>query len=258
MLGQKGTNFHGQHLIVNKRLIRDIIQFARIGPNETVVEIGAGKGALTLPLAERAGRLIAYEYDLRLVRLLQSRLAGRRGVKILAKDFLKCELPQEPYCVVANIPFSITTPILGKLLDQLASGFERAVLVVEKGAAIRFTSRTIADPRILMWRIGFEFEMVRTIPPGDFSPPPRVECAVLSIRRRAVPLIHPRAQARFMELATYGLRNPKLAISEALRGVFSHGQLKKLSRLLKLERRTPIWTLNEQDWATIFQCLAQK
>lgn len=254
---KNGTNFPGQHFMHNKRLVKDLVNLAEIKPQELVIEIGAGTGALTLPLAEKAGKVLAVENDPILAQKLQSKIAERPNVKLIQKDFLQVNLPRSPFCVVANIPYSITTPILGKLLDQPAVPLQRAVFVVEKGAAKRFTTSPVTNPRILKWRMWFHMEMGRTISPRHFSPPPRVDSAVLTVWRKrnfAVSLHH---HARFKALAAHSLKYPQLPVDEALKDVFTPPQMKRLAHNLKIDRNAPICSLTEIQWGVVFNTMIQ-
>ncbi|WP_244864902.1 rRNA adenine N(6)-methyltransferase family protein [Paenibacillus sp. J23TS9] len=251
-----GRNFSGQHLLHNKRVVHDLITTAKITKNDVVIDIGAGLGAITLPLAEKAKKVIAFENDISFLRKLHDKVEGISNIRTIHRDFLQGYLPREPFCVVANIPFSITTPILRKLLDP-AIPLQRAAIIIEKGAANRFTASLMKNPEILKWRMWYDIEMVQVLAPTYFSPPPKVECSILSIQRKANPDIPSRYESVFMGLAEHGLRNPKLSFSDALREVFTSPQLKHLVVSLGIARDTPMCSLNELQWAGIFQTMVK-
>ncbi|UFJ39315.1 23S ribosomal RNA methyltransferase Erm [Brevibacillus humidisoli] len=250
--GLEGPNFSGQHLLHNKRVIQEMIQLAGITSADTVLEIGAGKGAFTLSLAERAKHVLAVEYDPVFVEVLRKKAEGYRNIKVIERDILKTSLPRDPFSVVASIPYSITTPILEKLLYPPSSAIQRAVLMIEYGAAKRFTANSIINPRILKWRIWFEMKLIRVVGRSHFSPPPRVDSAILRVRRRSSPLVASHHHSRFVALAEYGLRCPELPIYEALNGVFTPPQLKHVLRDVGRERDAPICSLNEDQWGVVF------
>ena len=102
-------------------------------------------------------------------------------------------LPRQPYLVMASIPFAITTALLDRLLGAPGTAVERADLVVEFGAARRFTARRPGDPRLLWWAARFELRLGRRIGADRFSPPPGVDAAVL--RARIVALLAERFDA---------------------------------------------------------------
>ncbi|GAA0381245.1 23S ribosomal RNA methyltransferase Erm [Paenibacillus motobuensis] len=254
---KKESNFSAQHLLISKRLIHDMITLARIRPTDTVLDIGAGTGALTYPLAEKAAHVLAIETDSAFVDRLFSKMKDRSNIRVKQSDFLEVSLPRSPFTVVANIPYSITTPIMGKLLDHPGVPLQRAVLLVEKGAAKRFTAVPIIDSRILSWRMQYEIRLVRTVSPHHFAPPPQVDSAILFIQRREDPLVLTQDHPKFTSLAAYGLRDPRLPLFAALSDVFTPPQIAKLVRELRVNREYPIGRLNEEQWGTVFHTMLQ-
>ncbi|MCM3042141.1 rRNA adenine N(6)-methyltransferase family protein [Paenibacillus motobuensis] len=254
---KKESNFSAQHLLISKRLIHDMIALARIRPTDTVLDIGAGTGALTYPLAEKAAHVLAIETDSAFIDRLFSKMQDRSNIRIKQSDFLEVSLPRSPFTVVANIPYAITTPILGKLLDHPGVPLQRAVLLVEKGAAKRFTAAPIIDPRILSWRMQYEIRLVRTVSPHHFAPAPQMDSAILLIQRREEPFVLTQHQPKFTSLAAYGLRDPRLPLFAALSGVFTPPQIARLVRMLKVNREYPIGRLNEEQWGTVFHTMLQ-
>lgn len=252
-----GPNFSGQHLLHHKDTIRRIIDLAKIKHQDTVLEIGPGKGALTVSLAEKAEKVIAIEYDKDFIEILQRKLALAPNVHIIERDFLEAHLPRKPFSVVANIPYAITTPILEKLLGEPTNSLQQAVLMMEKGAAKRFTAYPITNPKILKWRMWYRMELAFDVSPKYFSPPPRVESAVVKIERREGSQVLPRQHRQFMALAQYALRRPQLPVYEALKGVFTPPQIKYLAKTLKIDSRCPICSLKESQWETLFHTMVK-
>lgn len=251
----EGPNFSGQHLLHNKRIIAEMIEIAEVRETDTIFEIGAGKGVLTLPLAEKAEKVLAVENDPGFIEVLRDKSRKHANITIIPRDIRETALPREAYSVVANIPYSITTAILGKLLDTPSALLQKALLMVEKGAAKRFTSTPVVNARILTWRMWFELKLVREVPRHFFSPPPRVDSALLRIRRRKQPLVPHNQHLRFRAMADYGLKHPRLPISEALLGIFTPPQIKHLVKNIGADRNSPICSLNEEQWATVFMTM---
>lgn len=249
------TNFSGQHLIRDKSLVRRMIELARLSPQPLVLDIGAGAGALTLPLAQEGWQVLAIENDPRFAEKLHGKLGEAEGIRIVEADFLEMPLPRKPFGVVANIPFAITTSVLGKLMDHPAVPFRHGVLIVELGAARRFTADPVTHARILGWRMQFDLKLAEPVSPDHFSPPPRVQCAILTVRRKKEPLVRPSDHARFMGLVTQALRVPGAPLHAALGLWFTPAQLKHLVKLLRVDRSAPIGALNERQWAAFFETM---
>ncbi len=250
-------NFSGQHLLHNKQIIRQIIKAAQIKSKDTVIDLGAGKGALTLDLAKKAKRVIAIENDMDFAEILREKVKDYPNITVIENDILKYRFPRSPFYVVSNIPYAITTPIMEKLLDKPVNALQGAVITMEKGAAKRFTKVPVTDPRILVWRIWFQMEIVRVVSKNNFSPPPKVDSAVLKIRRRVNPLIQPEQYLQFRGLAQYGLKYPELPIYKALAGVFTPAQIKQLVKELGVDREMPVYLLDQYQWGTVFQTMVQ-
>ena len=127
-----------QNFITNRKLIHRIIGFADFHTNDTVIEIGTGKGHLTEELCRRAGTVCSVEIDRKLYTSAGKRLAQYSNLKLIYGDFLKYDLPSKgDYRVFANIPYFITTQIMDKL-TQAPNPPSDIWLVMEKGAAKRF------------------------------------------------------------------------------------------------------------------------
>ena len=178
----------GQHLL-RSPLADELAAAAGIAGGDLVVEIGAGTGRLTAPLAERAGHVIAIEVDPRLARLLRRRFRGDGRVTVVEVDGLAAALPACPFRVVANLPFAITTPMLRRLLDDPGMPLLAADLVVQLGFAVKRCSPRPCTLLSAGWLPWWQLAVERVLPPGSFQPPPSVESAILSARRRPRPLV---------------------------------------------------------------------
>lgn len=260
--GRRGTgpdaNYCGKHLLLNERIVREMMDKAKIRPADTVVDLGAGTGAFTFVLAEKAGNVIAIENDPEFANMLRCKSKEHDNITIVERDIRKSYLPKQPFCVVSNIPFSITTPILNMLMDAPAASFQRAALILDYGAAKGLTARLVRHPRLLIWRTGFDIELVKLIPRHHFAPPPSVDTAMVLIRRKARPLVAPKDSHTFAALAEYALKRPDLPLHAALQGIFTPPQMKHLVRCLGISRDIPACALNERQWGIVFQTMLER
>lgn len=213
----------GQRFLVDRSVLRAILDAAELSADDDVLEVGPGPGVLTAALGERARSVTAVEIDPRMVALLEGELAGRPNIRIIRADALTVDLyrlgPRRPTRVVANLPYQITTP----LLERFLADPRRAELVVvliqcevarrvcatpregrERGYLSVFV-QSFADPRI-----------VRRVPPSAFRPSPRVESAVVVLRTRARPAFTPLAQAPFLNLVSDAFRHRRKQLRSAL------------------------------------------
>lgn len=248
-------NFSGQHLLNNKEVIKDIINIARISKGDLVLEFGAGKGAITNDLSNRARKVLAVEYDQKFIKKLDQ--LELKNTVIIKQDILKISLPREPFIVVSNIPYAITTPIMKKLLNNPLSSFQRGVLLMEKGAAKRFTSNYVKDPYVIAWRMWFDIQYVKGISRKNFSPPPKVDSAMVKINRKANPIVPYSDYLVFWGLVDYVLKDPQLSLDYALRGAFTVPQIKRLKRNLRLKNEIPVAELTEEQWGILYETMVK-
>jgi 23S rRNA (adenine-N6)-dimethyltransferase len=193
----------GQHFLV-PRLAADLVRNTGVTRGDLVVEIGAGTGVLTNGLADRARRVIAVEVDAALAARLRARFAGDRSVRVVACDALDFRLPDEPFRVVANVPFAHTTAILRMLLDDPASELMRADLIVQWGAAVKRCSQRPSTLLTTSWLPWFELTITRRLPPSSFRPAPACDAAVMTVTRRPDPLLRTHERDAFVRFLRRG------------------------------------------------------
>ncbi|MEN6559364.1 MAG: 16S rRNA (adenine(1518)-N(6)/adenine(1519)-N(6))-dimethyltransferase RsmA [Acidobacteriota bacterium] len=185
----------GQHFLANEGVLRKIAAAIAPGPEDVIVEVGPGKGALTRLLAAGAGRVVAVEKDERLVPGLREAMPA--NVEVVHGDFLRTDLGAiragagvPALRLVGNIPYSISSPLLFRVLDERAL-LSDCVFLVQKEVAERVVAgpgtKSYAPLGILLQN-EFEARVAFTVAPGSFSPPPKVQSALLVMKRRAAPL----------------------------------------------------------------------
>jgi len=186
----------GQNFLVDNNIIDKIVRSADIKPDDCVLEIGPGRGALTEHLARKAGRLVLIEYDHALAAGLQALYADNPRVTVVDADILAVDLAAlladaAGWKVVANLPYNISTAVLFRLLevrDRLA----RMILMLQKEVGDRLVAAPdCADYGVTTVLLGLWFDMRREfiVPPGCFHPRPKVDSAVLSFVPRPGPRV---------------------------------------------------------------------
>lgn len=179
----------GQNFLQDAQAIQRIAQALGNCAGRTVVEIGPGRGAITQALAARCGCLLAVELDAELAAQLRTQVPAKNltivSQNILAFDFAGAAAEAgEQLLVAGNLPYYITSPILLKLAEAHAV-IERAVLMVQREVADRVTAQPGGrDYGLLSVTVQLygPVEMLFTLPPGAFSPPPKVHSAVFRWR----------------------------------------------------------------------------
>lgn len=207
----------GQHFLTDRRVLERIADSLELTPDDTVVEIGPGRGALTDLLAERAGRVVAVEIDRALAALLRERYAGQPRIEIVEQDVLTANLAalagSERFVVAGNVPYYITTPILFHALRRPRA--ERSVFLVQLEVAERMVaaagSKTYGALSVNLQAVASAALLFR-VPAGAFSPPPKVESAVVRVTPLAEPVVEPDEEERFRVFvqAAFALRRKQL------------------------------------------------
>jgi 23S rRNA (adenine-N6)-dimethyltransferase len=169
----------GWHPLTDEWAAR-IVADAAVRPGELVFDIGAGHGTLTAKLVERGARVIAVELHPARARHLRGRFAGR-PVTVVQADALSIRLPRHPFRVVASPPYAIASPLL-RLLLAPSSRLTAADLVLQRAVVRRYGSGQAAGPG--RWRRRWRLQAGRSLPRRAFRPSPRVDSAVLIVRRR--------------------------------------------------------------------------
>jgi 23S rRNA (adenine-N6)-dimethyltransferase len=215
---RSGAPALGQHFLPRK-LAADLVGRAQVERDDLVVEVGAGSGALTAALAARARAVVAIELDPRLATRLRSRFAADPSIRVVEGDARSVPLPREPFRVFGNVPFAITTDLLRHLLDDPLGGLARGDLIVQWEAA----RKRIADPprnvRSLGWGPWWTFAIERRLPSSSFRPPPRVDAALLTIRRRAPVLLPAADVAAYRRLVRELFLRPNRPVVQTLRSI---------------------------------------
>ena len=194
----------GQHFLASPAVLERIVAAIDPRSDDHIVEVGAGRGALTFRLAEKAGRVMAIEKDQRLLAGLCD--AAPANVEVVAADVLRVELEDlvPPATrgrakIVGNLPYAISSPLLFKVLDARRL-FAAAVFLIQREVARRVCAgpgtKDYAPVSILLQN-AFEARLEFTVAPGSFVPPPKVTSALVSLRRRPTPLLDVGDEAGF-------------------------------------------------------------
>ena len=244
----------GQHFLVDLELRDRVVEAAGIGPEDEVLEVGAGPATLTERLAGRCRRLVAVELDDRLVAQLRRRFTGTPGVEVVHADILKLDLralfPAGGEVVVGNIPYYLTGALLPRLLDEPPRP-RRISLVVQREVAERWTAATCESVATVAVKAFTEARLAFPIPAAAFDPPPKVESALVVMDVLPEPALRapdPRAFFAFVE-RVFQFRRKQLGTSLArVSGLpASEAQARLRSLGIDPERRPQTLTLGEWD-----------
>lgn len=248
----------GQNFLTDPAIRDAIAESAGITSDDEVLEVGAGVGTLTVAVAPRARRLVAVEVDGRLIPALRESLAGHDKVEVVRTDILRFNVrsafPEGNEIVVGNIPYQLTGALIRKLLDESPRP-RRLSLVVQKEVAERWTAASGASLSTVAVQVFATARMLLTIPASAFTPPPRVDSALvrLDVRERpAVEVEDLQSFFRFVEALFQGRRKQ---LGGTLGRISGAGSTEARTRLRDLgidpERRPQ--TLSLGEWETLYR-----
>jgi 16S rRNA (adenine1518-N6/adenine1519-N6)-dimethyltransferase len=210
----------GQHFLLDENLVDVAVREARVGAADVALEIGAGLGVLTVALARAAALVHAVELDRRLEPALIDALAGAANVRLVWGDAMRLDLAAlapAPTRLVANLPYSIATPILLETLWGLPA-VERWCVMVQREVADRWLAapggRLYGGPSVLV-QLGAEATFRRSVPRESFLPRPHVDSALVALRRTGPP---PAPATRSLVRTAFAQRRKTLANALAAAG----------------------------------------
>ena len=198
----------GQNFITDEALFAQLVDLSGVGPDDAVLEIGAGAGGMTRELARRCRRVTAIEVDGALLPILRVALEPYQNVELVHGDVLRLNLPEltaplGDFHIVANIPYYLTTDLMNLLLSS-SMPIRSISLMVQKEAARRMVARPGEEGYgLLAVRAQYSFDpaIVLDVPACLFTPPPKVDSAFVVMPRRESPPVRVQDEALFFRVA---------------------------------------------------------
>ena len=232
--GARARRRFGQHFLHDPKVIERIVATIDPRPDQALIEIGPGRGALTAPLLQRAGELTAIEIDRDLAGALQARFGAPLKLivaDVLDVDFTTLRADRKPLRVIGNLPYNISTPLLFYLLAQRAAILDMHFMlqreVVERMVAVPGTK---AYGRLtVMLAPWVRIESVLDVGAGAFRPAPKVASAVVRITPFAGPAFPILSTERFERVVRAAFSQRRKTLRNALKGLVGEEQLRGLA-----------------------------
>ncbi|MCS6872038.1 MAG: 16S rRNA (adenine(1518)-N(6)/adenine(1519)-N(6))-dimethyltransferase RsmA [Anaerolineae bacterium] len=252
----------GQNFLQDPNALEKIANAADIAPTDTVLEIGAGTGTLTVKLAQRAAQVLAVEIDERLLPVLHSQLRDFPNVRIYHADILQVDLDAllsgRPYLVVANLPYYITSKILRHLFEARNKA-RRLILTVQQEVA----ERLVAVPgEMSLLSVSAQFygkpRIVARLSPSVFYPRPEVASAVVRIDVYDKPPVEVPDEQVFFHVVSAGFGQKRKQLKNSLGNglAISHTAAADLLMRAGIDPMRRAETLSLEEWATIARLFA--
>mgnify|MGYP003493517486 CR=1 FL=1 len=247
----------GQNFLKSESALNKIVDAGEVSKEDTVIEIGPGKGALTAKLLEKAGQVIAIEKDLDLVEFLKEKFEKEiaSGALILQNEDILNFTPKSPYKIIANIPYNITGAILKKFLTD-ANQPERMVLMVQHEVAKRIVARDNKESILSISVKAYGVpKIVTKVEARYFSPQPKVDSAVISITGISRKTFQENNinEENFWKIVHAGFAHKRKKLSGNLKNIISAEKLKEMKIGDKRAEDLPI-----SDWLLLSKVLQLK
>jgi len=258
----------GQHFLKNHAILEKILKVISPDENGLLIEIGAGKGALTFPLAERAGKVIAVEKDPCLIPFLLKRSFS--NLMVVEKDILRVDFREiigkeeklkRSVKLVGNLPYSLSSPLLFRLLKNKEL-FAECIFLLQKEFAERICgqpgSKTYA-PLSILFQIYFLAKIHFLVPPDSFSPQPKVNSALISLKKRSQPLFLIKDEEVFQKFLRAAFQHRRKILMNNLKNInLPLSLINEAYKKLGLERNIRPEQLTISQFVALFNLLSEK
>lgn len=257
----------GQHFLRDPHMSRKIVELSSIQPSDVVVEIGPGRGVMTRLLRSRCRKLIAVEIDEALAARLRKEFRDDPQVEILRQDILKTSLESlaaraetAQIYVFGNLPYYITSPILHQLLDE-RQRIRRMTLLMQYEVAERITagpgSRNYGYLSVLAQSYSKPW-IVLDVPPGAFSPPPKVQSALVDFEMaRSLPAWNEETDALFHRFVQICFRGKRKNLLNNLAQAYPRKRAQEIIENLEWDKHIRAEQLSLEQFIALFERLPE-
>ena len=244
-----------QNFLCGASAVQRYLSMVDVAPDELVLEVGAGDGAITRAIAPQCRELRAYEIDPFHAKKLAEHVREQANVRVVTGDFLASRVPREWFAVIGNVPFSITSKVVDWCLDARTLSTATIITQLEyakkrTGGYGRWSLRTMET---WPW---FSWELRGVIQRHDFRPVPRVDAGVLCIAQRTQPLLPPTKRRSYGRMVDAGFGGVGGSLYQSLAQRYPVDRVKAAFQEANVARDTVVAFVTPDEWLTIFASLS--
>ena len=244
----------GQNFLVDENIIKKIVESLELKPGEIVIEIGAGRGALTKELLETAHKVIAIEFDRDLIPQLKEQFCGQANFEPVEADALNINFAEMVHGeseikLAANLPYNISTAILQRLMEQ-RDVFLRLVLMFQREVVERIVAPVGKKDRgflTVLTELYFDVERLFDVPPVAFRPAPKVWSSVVRLKPKQVNIEN---ESAFRDLISAGFAHKRKTISNNLKDRYPN--ISEALDLSGIDGNRRAETLTLEEWISLY------
>lgn len=239
-----------QNFIKYPSLVAELLDASDLKRTDTVLEIGPGRGIITNQLLKRVSQVIVVEKDPILAGKLIELNNNSPKLKILPKDFLNCTLPQSPYKVFSNIPFSLTAKIVSKFLTSPLLP-DSMYFIMQLEAVEKFIGSPETQSSLLT-KPWYEIKNLGDIDRSSFTKKPQIRISFVEFKKRPIPFIKDDNKKEYRDFVIYGFSQWKGTFLESYQKIFTYPQQKTLEKTFKLTN-LKLTEVSFDTWLQIFK-----
>lgn len=238
-----------QNFLYNRQLVKYLLGKSSIGKNDTVLEIGPGKGIITQELSRVSNQVIAVELDTEIVDFLNNKVA--ENVILFQGDALKFPLPSSNFKVFSNPPFYIEGKLIRKLLNAKNPPSETCLVLIKK-PALRWAGKKTNSMFSIIYGPWVSFKIVHQFKKSDFKPKAKVDTIFLKIIKRKKAWIKNADKNEYREFVEQGYKGGR-RINQNLSNYFSNKELNQITQILKINFDSKPTDVCLKNWIKLFK-----
>lgn len=247
-----------QNFLSNPELVKKLIKNSEIPKEDTVLDIGVGRGIISKQLIDLGYKVLGYEIDKNLTKNLNQEITQNSLFKLIETDFLTEKFNhKEHLSVFSNIPYSQTTKIAQKLLIENPL-FNRVCLIVQEESAYRLQGLNEGLLLSVIILNNYESKILYKFKKSDFTPKPRVNSVLIEFIKRDKPLVPTEKFETFLDFICFIIMQQKPTINDRLAGLLSTHEKENFLNLLKLDGRLSLYQIDKLKYFDMFKTFLEK
>lgn len=243
---------HSQNYLYSKQLVATLLSKSNICNDDIIIEIGPGKGIITIELAKKSKQVIAIEFDAKLAKTLSEKYKESKKVQIIEMDFLKYKISvKEPYKVCANIPFNITADIVKKVFEA-DNPPEDIYFIMQYEAFLRYSGQPFYNEslRSLLYKPWFSAELIYEFKPSDFYPVPNARICFAHFQRKTSADVEDAIDYR--NFLSYIFLASGNTFKDKTKKLFTYEQQKRICKFLKIKLESTLTEISYDGWLYLY------